>query len=289
MLQPFRLALAFALVSGVAAGAEPAPGARVRRERPVTVASTPAEPLPVVHVAGGARTLFLFSAPIQRKTLTFDESRIRVLDAGERSIIVQPVANLTEGERQEIGVFFADGRAPTRAAFVLMTDPSDVDALIDVQRPEPPNTACKTDAQLPVPKPEDFVLLGLVDGKGVTTSKIQDKRDDAQGFRTQGAVSFRGKGWVLVDVTIWNTSDQQAWTPREATFTGRVGMPLRARLVTAKKGPILPGEERRVIAVAEIQDSDASFVFALEVRGDDGRRLLIPEVRFPKPATGGAQ
>ncbi|NOK09603.1 DUF2381 family protein [Corallococcus exercitus] len=289
MLQPFRLALALALVSGAAARAEPAQGARVDRKRPVTVASAPAEPLPVVHVAGDTPTLFLFSSPIQRKTLTFDESRIRVLDAGERSIVVQPVANLGDGERQEIGVFFADGRAPARAAFVLVTDPAEVDSRIDVQRPAPPSETCPTDAHAPAPKPEDFVLLGYLDGKGVTTSKIQDRRDDAQGFRTQGAVSFRGKGWVLVDVTIWNTSDKQAWTPREATFTGRVGMPLRARLVTAKKGPIPPGEERRVIAVAEIQESDASFVFALEVRGDDGRRLLIPEVRFPKPAAGGAQ
>ncbi|CAM4079765.1 DUF2381 family protein [Corallococcus exiguus] len=287
MLQPFRLALAFALVSGVAAGAEPAPGARVRRERPVTVASTPAEPLPVVHVAGGARTLFLFSAPIQRKTLTFDESRIRVLDAGERSIIVQPVANLTEGERQEIGVFFADGRAPTRAAFVLMTDPSDVDALIDVQRPEPPNTACKTDAQLPVPKPEDFVLLGFVDGQGVTTSSIKGKKDFAQGFASVNPTSYRGKGWILVDVWIWNESDRPAWTPREATFTRRVGMPLRARIVTDRKGAIPPGESGRVLAVAEIQESDASLVFTLDLRGDGGRNLTIPDVRFPKPGAGG--
>ncbi|RKH08629.1 DUF2381 family protein [Corallococcus sp. CA047B] len=287
MLQPFRLALALALVSGAAAGAEPAPGARVDRKRPVTVASTPTDPLPIVHVAGDTPTLFLFSSPIQRKTLTFDESRIRVLDAGERSIVVQPVANLGDGERQEIGVFFADGKPPARAAFVLVTDPAEVDSRIDVQRPTPPNETCPTDAQLPVPKPEDFVLLGFVDGKGVTASTAKDHVDPAQGLGSQSAASFRGKGWILVDVTIWNSPDKQAWTPREAAFTGRVGMPLRARLVTAKRGPIPPGGDGRVLAVAEVQESDASFVLALEVRGDDGRRLLIPEVRFPKPGAGG--
>ncbi|RUO93091.1 DUF2381 family protein [Corallococcus sp. AB018] len=289
MLQPFRLALALALVSGAAAGAEPAPGARVDRKRPVTVASTPAEPLPVVHVAADTPTVFLFSSPIQRKTLTFDESRIRVLDAGERSIIVQPVANLADGERQEIGVFFADGRAPARAAFVLVTDPAEVDLRIDVQRPAPPNDACPTDAQMPAPKPEDFVLLGFVDGKGVTTANIKGSQEPAQGFTSANPTSYRGKGWILVDVMIWNESDRPAWTPREATFTGRVGMPLRARVVTEKKGPILPGEERRVLAVAEIQESDASLVFTLELRGDGGRNLTIPDVRFPKPGAGGTQ
>ncbi|MBE4750232.1 DUF2381 family protein [Corallococcus sp. ZKHCc1 1396] len=167
MLQPYRLALALTLVpvSGAAAGAETATGARVGRKRSVTIASTPAEPRPIVHVAADARTVFLFSAPIQRKTLTFAESLIHVLDAGERSIIVQPVANLTDGERQAIGVFFADGRASTRAAFVLVTDPSDVDALIDVQRPEPPNTVCQPSDHAPAPKPEDLVLRGYADLK----------------------------------------------------------------------------------------------------------------------------
>ncbi|NOK07832.1 DUF2381 family protein [Corallococcus exercitus] len=284
MLQPFRLALALVLVSGAAAGAEPATWARVDRKRSVTIASTPAEPLPVVHVAAEARTVFLFSAPIQRKTLTFDESRIRVLDVGERSIIVQPVANLTDGERQEIGVFFADGRAPTRAAFVLVTDPRDVDALIDVQRPEPPNTACQPTAQVPAPRPEDFVLLGYVDAKGVTTSRRKGKLDAAQGFILNKIVAFRGTGWILADVTILNRPDHSAWTPREAMFVGRVGTPLRARLVAEKPGAILPGGEGRVLAAVEVPETEADFIFTLEVRGDGERRLTIPDVRFLKPA-----
>ncbi|CAM4524901.1 DUF2381 domain-containing protein [Corallococcus exiguus] len=233
--------------------------------------------------------MFLFSSPIQRKTLTFDESRIRVLDAGERSIIVQPVANLGDGERQEIGVFFADGRAPARAAFVLVTDPAEVDLRIDVQRPAPPNDACPTDAHAPVPKPEDFVLLGYLDGKGVTTASIKGKHDSARGFESTSTFSYRGKGWILFDVTIWNESNRPAWTPREATFTGRVGMPLRARIVTDRKGAIPPGETGRVLAVAEIQESDAGLVFTVELRGDGGRDFTIPDVRFPKPGTGGTQ
>ncbi|RKG87851.1 DUF2381 family protein [Corallococcus sp. CA049B] len=291
MLQPLRLALPLALTLawGAAAKAQPAPGARVDRKRPVTIASTPAEPLPVVHVAADTPTVFLFSSPIQRKTLTYDESRIRVLDAGERSIIVQPVANLAEGERQEIGVFFTDVRAPTRAAFVLVTDPAEVDSRIDVQRPEPPSTACQPTAQAPAPRPEDFVLLGYVDAKGVTTSSSKGTLDAVQGLILDSIVAFRGPGWILADVKIVNRPDHPAWTPREAMFVGRVGMPLRARLVAKKPGAIPPGEDGRVLAVMEVPETKADLVLTLELHGDGGRRLTIPDVRFPKPAAEDAQ
>ncbi|MBN8230303.1 DUF2381 family protein [Corallococcus macrosporus] len=289
MPQPFRLALALMLVSGAAAGAEPAPGARVKRERSVTLASTSAEPLPVVHVAQDTLTLLFFASPIQKKTLTFDESRIRVLDAGERSVIVQPVANLGAGERQELGVFFADGRAPTRAAFVLVTDPAEVDARIDVQRPEPPDAACQPTAQAPAPKPEDFVLLGYVDEKGVTTSRRKGTLDSEQGFTLDKLVAFRGAGWILADVMFVNSLDRPAWTPREAMFVGRVGMPLRARLVAKKPGAILPGGYGRLLAIVDVPETKADLVFTLEVRGDEGRRLTTPDVRFPKPAAEDAR
>lgn len=250
----------------------------------MTVASAPAEPLPVVHVAGDTATLFLFSSPIQKKSLTFDESRIRVLDAGERSVIVQPVADLGVGERQELGVFFADGGTPARAAFVLVTDPGDVDSRVSVQRPEPRAVPCQADAPPPVPRPEDFVLLDYVDEDGVATSRVRDTWDTGQGLSSNRAVSYRGKGWGLVAMKIKNAPDQPAWTPREATFTRRVGLPLRARLVTAGKGVIPPGDEGRALAVIELPESKEDLVFTVEVRGDGGRRLTLPDVRFLKSA-----
>ena len=61
-------------------------------------------------------TVLLFPADIQKKTITVDRSRIRVVDTGTRSIIVQAVDDYRPDERQELEVFFADGRAPARAA-----------------------------------------------------------------------------------------------------------------------------------------------------------------------------
>ncbi|NNB94170.1 DUF2381 family protein [Corallococcus exiguus] len=288
MFQPLRLALplAFALVWGAAAHAQSTRGGRVKRERAVTVAADPTNPLPVIHVAQEVMTLLFFPAPIQKKTLTFDESRIRVLDAGERSVIVQPMANLEDGERQELGVFFADGRAPSRAAFVLVTDPAEVDLRIDVQRPD---MACPPSAQAPAPKPEDFVLLGYLDQGGVTTSIIKNKVDAVEGLTLESSVAFRGTGWILADIQISNRPGHPAWTPREAAFSGRVGAPLRARLVAVKPGAMLPGDTRRVLAVVEMPKTNADLVFTVELRGDGERRLTIPDVHFPQPRSGETQ
>ncbi len=298
MLQPVRLALALALFCGAAPRADAASG-RAKRERPVAVVDSDAVPLPEIRVDKATSTLLFFPAAIAKSTLSVDEqprtvdkaaipvndSRIRVLDMGERSIIVQAVEDLRPGERHELAVFFADGRAPARASFVLMTDPAEVDARIDVARREPPTAACPADAPRAPPRPEDFVLLGYVDDKGVQTDTVDEASNAGQGLSSQPGVAYRGKGWVLVDVKVENSAGQRPWTPREATLTGRRGVTLPARIVTEGSGGIAPGKFRRVLAVADPPPSDAGTDFALQIRGDGGRSLTIPRVRFQEPLT----
>ncbi|SEN17216.1 Myxococcus xanthus paralogous family TIGR02268 [Stigmatella aurantiaca] len=289
MIQPLRLSLALVLLWGTAARAGPAPGERIERTRAVTVASGPAEPLPEVHVSGDMPTVLFFRAPIQKKTLTFDESRIRVLDAGELSVIVQAVTDLREGERHELGVFFADGRVPARAAFVLVTDPSEVDIRIDVHRPEPLAEPCPNAAQPRVPLPEDFVLLGYVDEVGVSVVPIKDAEVESRGLSLLLGHLYRATGWALVSLKIGNHLTQPRWTPREATFTGTRGPSFQARLVVEGEGMIKPGAAGRVIAVVDMTKLTADTVLMLELRGDDGRSLRVPNVRFPKAVMEGAQ
>ena len=50
MIVPVRLAVALALLLGAATRAEAAPS-RMKRDRPVAVTVTPAEPLPEIHIA----------------------------------------------------------------------------------------------------------------------------------------------------------------------------------------------------------------------------------------------
>lgn len=286
MLQPVRLALALVLFWGAAPRAEAAPR-RTKRERPVAVAGNPAEPVPEIRVDAATLTLLFFPTAIAKSTLTVDASRIRVLDVGERSLIVQAVEDLRAGERHELAVFFADGRTPARAVFVLGTDPAEVDSRIDVERRAPPTADCPAEAPRTPPRPEDFVLLGYVDKNGVPTGLIDEASDDAVGLESQPGASYRGPRWVLAEVEIRNSASQQPWAPREATFTGRGGVTLRARVVTVGSGEAAPGEVLRVLAVADARLQAAGGVFALEVRGTGGRSLVIPLVRFPPRATGG--
>jgi uncharacterized protein (TIGR02268 family) len=279
------LAVALALFLGAAARTEAAPS-RTKRDRPVTVTVNPAEPLPELHVAPDVPTLLLFPADIQKKTLTVDESRIRVVDTGGRSIIVQAAEDYRPDERHQLEVFFADGRAPARAAFVLVMDPAEVDTRIDVARPEPPNSECPTGV-LPNPRPEDFVLRGYVDESGVATARFKDFTDDAQGFESGPGVSYRGHRWVLMDVMITNLAGRPPWTPRDATLTGKSGAMIQARLVAARGGEIAPGERARVLVVVDTLPTSAGLVFTVDVRGDDGRNLVIPGVTLPGSVTEG--
>ncbi len=296
MLQPVRLALALVLVGGAVPRADAATP-RTKRERPVAVVVNPAEPLPEIHVEAAAPTVLFFpTAAIAESTLTVDEqprtvdtatgpsdgSLIRVLDVGKRSIIVQPVEDLRPGERHELAVFFADGRAPARAAFVLVTDPAEADARIDVERREPPTAACPAEAPRAPPRPEDFVLLGYVDQRGVQTGMVQPASDDPRGLRSDEGMTYRGATWALVNVRLWNSAGQRPWVPREATLTGNDGVSLRARLVTVGGGEVAPGESLRVLAVVDTLPPAAGWGFALEIRGTSGRSLVIPRVHFPK-------
>lgn len=286
MLQPDRLALVLALVWGAAAQGE-TDLSRAKREREVTVAGTPAEPLPEIHVAPDTLTLLWFPSDIQKKTLTVDESRIRVLDTGARSIIVQAFEDYRAGERQELEVFFADGATPARAAFALVMDPAEVDIRVDVKRPELPTAACPVEASRADPLPEDFVRLGYVNERGVQTAGISGVADNGQGLQSDPGVSYRGKGWVLFDIVISNGAGHPLFATRSATLTGKGGITLRALRVKAARDAIEPGESARVLVVADEPPESAGRVFTLEVFGDGGRSLVIPRVPLPKLVTEG--
>ncbi|ADO69786.1 conserved uncharacterized protein [Stigmatella aurantiaca DW4/3-1] len=232
-------------------------------------------------------TVLLFPADIQKKTITVDQSRIRVVDTGARSIIVQAVEDYRPNERQELEVYFADGKSPARAAFVLVMDPAEVDTRIDVERPEPPNGACPVEVQQSDPQPEDFVLLGYVNESGVPTAKFDEATDDAQGLKSDAGVSYRGNGWVLFDIVIRNLSGRPSFAPHEATLRGKDGVTLRALRVTAERDTIAPGESARVLVMADVPPPSAGLVFTLEVLGAGGRSVVIPRVTLPTAAPEG--
>ena len=286
MIVPVRLAIALTLLVGAVARAEAAPS-RTKRDRPVAVTVNHAEPLPEIHIAPDVPTVLLFPADIQKKTLTVDEARIRVVDTGARSIIVQAKEDYRADEHAELEVFFADGKAPARAAFVLVMEPAEVDTRIDVKRPALPTAGCPPEVPRADPLPEDFVLKGYVDKHGVPTGVIEKASDNGQGLKSEPGVSYRGIGWVLFDIAISNGAGRPPFSPRGAALTGKGGETLRALRVKAERDVIAPGEFVRVLVVAGEPPPSAGLVFTLEVLGDDGRSLVIPRVTLPKLVTEG--
>ncbi|KFE69184.1 hypothetical protein DB31_7086 [Hyalangium minutum] len=286
MPQPGRLALALLVLWGTAARGE-ADLRRAKRERTVTVTGTPAGPLPEIRVSPDTLTLLWFPAQILKKTITVDPSRIRIRDAGESSIIVQAVDDYRADERQELEVFFADGKAPARAAFVLVMDAAEVDTRIDVKRPELPKAVCPVEEQRAAPLPEDFVRMGYVDARGVQTRGIDRVADNGHGLSAYPGVSYRGNGWVLFNIGIRNGAGLPPFSPRSATLTGKGGVALRVLRVTAARDTIAPGESVGVLVVADEPPASAGVVFALEVLGDTGRSLVIPSVTLPAAVAEG--
>ena len=101
---------------------------------------------------------------------------------------------LGEGERHELEVEFADGKAPARAVFVLVAPTSYVNTLISVARQEPAAPACPAEVRAQVRAPEDLLLLGYMDKSGVPTAKIGTTADEAHGFESGSGVAYRGEG-----------------------------------------------------------------------------------------------
>lgn len=283
MFQSAPLAVALVLLTGTVARAQAT--AREPRQRTVTVTGNPAEPPHEVHVSNETPTVFLFGSEIRKKSVRVNTTRIRVVDTGEqsRSIIVQAVSPLEAGERYELEVEFADGKAPARAVFALVAPASDVDTLINVARQAPAAPVCPAEARAGVRGPEDFLLSGYMGESGVPTAKLNPTTDDAQGFESREGVAYRGKGWLMFQVGIVNLRGPQPWVPTEATLTSKTGEKLRGRVVLEQQGEPAPGEFLRVLVVTEEPPAGAGLVFTLEASGADGRTLAIP-VKIPTPA-----
>ena len=282
MFQSAPLAVVLVLLAGTVARAQAT--AREPRQRTVTVTGNPAEPPHEVHVSAETPTVFLFGSEIRKKSVRVDSKRIRMVDAGEQSrlLMVQAVSPLGDGERHELEVEFTDGKAPARAAFVLVAHPSDVDAFVTVARQQPAAPTCPAEVRAAVRAPEDLLLLGYMGEGGVPTSEIPQGYDDAQGLESVQGVAYRGKGWLMFQVEIRNMRGPQPWVPTEATLTSKTGEKLRGRVVREEQGEPEPGKAVRVLVVTEEPPAGAGLVFTLEVSGADGRTLAIREVNIPK-------
>lgn len=291
MFQPAPLALVLVLFGGTVARAQMVP-AREQRQRTVTVTGNPDAPPHEVRVAPETPTMFLFGSEIRKRTVQVDATRIRVLDAGERSIIVQAMNSFGGGEREHLEVQFADGKAPERAVFVLVHHPSEVDTLLNVTRQE--QHARAPDCQVALMElrarcsargPLEFARSGYLDARGIKTGVVHKHRDESGGFESELGVSHLGKGWLLVDVVIRNLSGQP-WVPQEATLTSMTGKQVTVRAMTVEPGEIGPGEGARILVEADAPPDNVGRDSVLRLRGMDGRIFTFPTLELSSGKEG---
>lgn len=271
MLSPATLALVLLLLGGTLAQAQPVPPREPRR-RSVTLTGAPLE----ARIATGIRTFLVFSVPIRGKAVEVDSQRIKVVDTGEVSLIIEPLSEPRPGERWTLRVPLADGKAPEVAEFSLVAHPSEVDTEIDVARREESPTACPACAPCGAVNPADAIASGFIAKDGVQTREFRSLMDAANGFASRDGVTYRGNGWVLVDVEIILPSGQPAWRPAGATLTSKAGM---ARVRGVKMAPGQLPNALRVLVTTDAPPPSAGLEFTLHLNGADGApSLSIPAV-----------
>jgi len=142
MFQPITLTWGLlCLLTVTAAQAQP-PLVRSRR---VTVAASPTGPFPEVRVAAGVKTSIVLDAPIDKDSVQVGVARVRVVDAGEHSLIFEPQGVPPGGDKEPwvLRVRYTDGASPEWAAFELVTHPTEVDLQVDAVRPKLTLAACQ--------------------------------------------------------------------------------------------------------------------------------------------------
>jgi uncharacterized protein (TIGR02268 family) len=273
---PATLALVLLLLGGTQAQAQPAP-TRERRERSVILTGHPQE----VRVGQGIRTVLLFGVPVQGRAVEVDRTRIKVVDTGERSIIIEALSEPRAGERWPMRVPLAEGKSLQVAEFELVSSPSEVDTEIDVAPGERLDTACHADcAPCTAMSLADAIAAGLIDKSGVQTGEVKLTVDTASGLESRPGVSYRGKGWVLVDVRIIPPSGHPSWRPAGATLKSKTG---EARVRAVKVEPSNSSARGvRVLVETDAPPPSAGLEFVLHLTGADGApSLSIPAVNLP--------
>ncbi|WP_395848454.1 DUF2381 family protein [Cystobacter fuscus] len=271
------------LLLGAVARAQPAPN-RIHRQRSITVTGNPADQLPEVRGAKGIGITFHFDGLIHEESIRVDESRIRIVDVGKKSLLVEPLTEPRADQPSEVSVMFADGEQE-RAAFRMVPHPSDVDTWIEVTRQtEQPGAVCQARidelrARCGAQRPTAFRRSGLLPDRGILARTFERYADTAGGLVSEGGVSFLGRDWALVDVEIRNPTGQP-WAPRVATFKSKDGTPVTVRLVTPETEEIPPGTSRNVLVETDDPPAGAGVFFTLEVSGADGRFLRVGNVEL---------
>jgi uncharacterized protein (TIGR02268 family) len=271
---------------GTPAAAQPQLPAREQQHRQIVVPSNPNEPVPEIRVAVGVVVYFLFDAPIDRASLEVEgrATRFKLVDAGERTVTLEPLVAPGDGERLGVRVRYRDGATPAYATFALVSHPTLVDKEVEVVRR--PRTVEALEAALAekeaelaalkaVSGPAGFVFSGRLNLEGVEARPFEQPSTGTQsGLKVAGGEGYRAGPWALAVVRVRNLPGQKPWEPGEARLTRADGTPVKVRSVEMNKAQLAPGEEGLVAVETEAPSWKAGDVLRLELLDKGGSRRL---------------
>lgn len=270
---------------GPLAAAQPAPAPRQRVNRSVVLSVEAPEPVDTLRLAPGSLTSLVFDAPLDQTSVELEgkDVRIRLVDVGARSLLLEAALELNPSERWLLRVRFLDGAPPERAVFALGSHPTLVDNEVRVSRRAPAPEPCQAELSRPrsrfthAPSPADFALAGWLGETGVGVLPIKGGKagQSATELRATGGTVYFTESWVVVLVSVKNPGPQP-WVPTQAKLTSpEQNTRAQVRAVRLRE-PAIPAGEASLIAVeAAMPAVKPGATFSLELADAAGQRTLV--------------
>jgi uncharacterized protein (TIGR02268 family) len=300
-LLPRSMMLWSLLLWSIQALAQEVPRSRELTRRRVALNSVPADQPVELHVAPGDLTALEFDTPVDRAGVTVGEARDRfaMFEVNERLIVVSPRNGFSANDRVQLSVPFADGLAPVRAVFLLVTHPTEVDAQVKVSRA--PRTTEALQAELDevravcalkdreletlrvrkdVEGLTELLLKGVIGLNGIAVDTTELRLKPVHGLRASSLTRYLADQWAALIIRVQNTS-ASPWTPEEARLFFPGGTRFRSLPVRMKGTSIEPGQQGDVVVETGAPRELMRQLPRIELRDPTGERpLLIPAVLF---------
>lgn len=299
-----RLALPIVLLTGFTATAQPQEALRGRemKRRRVSLSVATADKPVELHVAPDYLTALEFDSAVDRNAVVLEDSggRLALFEVNGRSVVLKPALELGPGRSVELTIPFADGAAPSRVVFSLVTRPSEVDTQVMVTRLprtaeaiqaelDEVRAACSAkDAELEALRvrtvasgPAGMIFAGLLTERGVRTGTPERLLSQGDGHLVPwDVVTYSANSWGALALRVRNIGSNP-WTPVEARlFVVASGERINVLAVRMREPRIEPGGTALVVVETGVPNWPEGAALRLELRDSDGaRRLLIP--RFP--------
>ncbi|WP_420067683.1 DUF2381 family protein [Stigmatella aurantiaca] len=287
------LTLALCLLVAGPAFAQPQPLTRQRQDRRVSLPTQPGEPPPEVHVAPGSITvLMLFNAPVERDSLEVDRTRFKWVDLGERTLNLEPAAELGASERLVVKVRFKDRALPAQAVLGLVAHPTEVDGKVEVDRRANTPEALLNALTLKTTELEDLkarceengpmglAFSGWLTGNTYPIIFIEQRPSaETRGLQFQRSMGFRGGHSALVTFHLLNLPGQTPWALGQARLIEAGGGATTILSAQMRPQPLAPGEEGVVVVEATTAPWTQGRAFSVELADTSGQRLLFLNLR----------